>query len=109
MPMAHQTAAKHGVEVFQIETRNPHLHEERGPQHLRGMLLPGLGAIYHSPLCETDTKQLILSELSQQNAVQPNEQPPKPRISAPPREADLKKFAKVMKEHLDSYSALKGE
>jgi len=30
LPMAHPTTAKHGVEIFQTETRNPHLHEEKG-------------------------------------------------------------------------------
>jgi len=106
LPLAHQTAAKHGVEVFQIETRNPHLHEEKGLEHLQGMLLPGLGAIYHSALCETETKQMILDELLRQNAIKPDEEPPKPCISAPPKKVDLQKFTKVMEEHIQSYPAL---
>lgn len=106
LPMAHQTAAKHGVEIFQIETRNPHLHEEKGTQHLEGMLLPGLGAIYHSPLCEQETKQVILGELLQRNVIKPDEEPPKPHVAAPLRKIDLQKFANVMKEHMDAYSAL---
>jgi mannosyl-3-phosphoglycerate synthase len=104
--MAHPTAAKHGVEVFQIETRNPHLHEERGGQHLEGMLLPGLGAIYHSQLCEEETRQMILGELRQQNAIKPDEEPPKPQLIAPPKNIELQKFAKVIEEQMPSYSAL---
>jgi len=106
LPITHQTAAKHGVEVSQIETLNPHLHEEKGLEHLQGMLLPGLGAIYHSPLCEKETKQLILDELQHQGAIKPGEGPPKPRISAPPKKIDLQKFTNVMGEHMDLYSAL---
>jgi len=106
LPVTHQTAAKHGVEVFQIETLNPHLHEEKGLEHLKGMLLPGLGAIYHSPLCEAETKQLILGELQHQGAIKPGEEPPKPHISAPPKKIDLQKFTNVMGEHMDLYSAL---
>jgi len=106
LPITHQTAAKHGVEVFQIETINPHLHEEKGLEHLIGMLLPGLGAIYHSPLCEAETKQLILGELLRQDAIKPGEEPPKPHISAPPKKIDLHKFTNVLGEHMDSYSAL---
>ncbi len=107
LPMAHSTAAKHGVEVFQIETRNPHLHEERGEQHLEGMLLPSLGTIYHSPLCEEETKQMILNELLQRNVLKkPDGEPPQPHLSAPPRNIDLPKFTQVMKEHMESYSAL---
>jgi mannosyl-3-phosphoglycerate synthase len=109
LPMGEPTAVKHGVEVFQIETRNPHLHEDKGAAHLQGMLLPGLGAIYHSPLCEEETRELILGELLQQGAVKPGEEPPKPRLSAPfKRRVDLKRFAESL-GHLESYSALKGE
>jgi len=106
LPVAHQTVAKHGVEVLQIETLNPHLHEEKGLDHLKGMLLPGLGAVYHTPLCDAETKQLILGELQQQDAIKPDEEPPKPHISAPPKKVNRQKFAEVIKEHLDSYSAL---
>ena len=106
LPMTHPIAAKDGVEIFQIETRNPHLHEEKGGQHLEGMLLPGLGAIYHSPLCEADTKQMILGELRQQGMIKPRERPPKPHINAPLRNIDLKKFSEAMEESLESYSAL---
>ena len=109
LPMAHQTAAKHGVEVFQIETRNPHLHEEKGRRHRQGMLLPGLGAIYHSSLCDKDTKQMILGELMKQGTIKPDEELPEPCIYAPLKEVNLQKFTKIMGEHMDSYSALPGK
>jgi len=92
----HQTVPKHGVEVLQIATLNPHLHEEKGSEHLKGMLLPGLGTIYHSPLCEAETRQLILGELLRQDAINLGQEPPKPCLSAPPKKAHLQKFAKVM-------------
>jgi mannosyl-3-phosphoglycerate synthase len=110
LPMAHPTAAKHGIEIFQTETRNPHLHEEKGGQHLLAeMLLPGLGSIYHSPLCEEETKQLIMNELLQQNAIGQEEEPPKPRPITPLKAINLKKFTEVMADHMKSYSALEEE
>ena len=109
LPMEQPTAAKHGIEVFQIETRNPHLHEEKGVEHLEEMLLPGLGSIYYSPLCQEETKQLIIDQLLSQNAIKPNEELPKPHLSPPLKEADLKKFATFMEEHLESYSVLEKE
>ena len=110
LPMAQLTAAKHGVEIYQIETRNPHLHEEKGGQHLLAeMLLPGLATIYYSPLCEEETKQLIMDELLRQDAIKPDEDPTNPHIIAPPRKIDLKKFTEVMAEHMKSYSALEEE
>ncbi len=71
--------------------------------------LPGLGAIYHSPLCGDETKELIKGELLQQKALEPDEEPPKPHISVPPKTVDLQKFNKAMEEHLESYSALAEE
>jgi len=110
LPMAHQIAAKHGVEIFQTETRNPHLHEEKGGHHLLvEMLLPGLGAIYHSPLCEDETRGVIIEELLRQDAIKPGEEPPKPQFIAPLNSIDLKKFATIMAEHMESYSALEEE
>lgn len=40
-----------GVEIFQIETRNPHFHEDKGNAHLAEMLEASLLSIYHSPVC----------------------------------------------------------
>lgn len=110
LPMVHLAAAKHGIDIFQTETRNPHLHEEKGGRHLLvEMLLPGLASIYHSLLCEKETKQLIIDELLKQSAIQPDEEPPKPRLIAPLRTINMKKFTSVMTEHMNSYSALELE
>jgi mannosyl-3-phosphoglycerate synthase len=107
LPMASHKIAKEGVEIFQIESRNPHFHEERGVEHLKDMLLQGLSTIYHSPLCETETKKLILRELSTQRALKKGETPPKPHVTLPPRNASIKSFTNFMAEHLESYSVLK--
>jgi mannosyl-3-phosphoglycerate synthase len=105
LPMSSPTATKYGVEVFQIETRNPHLHEARGKGHQDDRLLTGLGAIYHSPLCENDTKQVILDELTERGIIK-SKKIPKPHIITPPKKTDLTKFKKVMEEHEESYSIL---
>lgn len=107
LPMANQQIAKDGIEIFQIESRNPHFHEERGIAHLRDMLLQGLSTIYHSPLCEADTKKLVLRELSAQRALKQGEVPSKPHVTPPPRNVSIKSFTNFMAEHLDSYSVLK--
>ena len=48
-----------------------------------------------------------INELLQQNVLNTGEKPPKPRVSAPPKTMDLAN--KVMKEHMQSYSALAEE
>jgi mannosyl-3-phosphoglycerate synthase len=107
LPTANKKIAKDGVDIFQIESRNPHFHEERGTAHLKDMLLQGLSTIYHSPLCEQETRRLVLKELSAQRALGRGEEPPKPRITPPPHQADIKSFINFMAERMESYSALK--
>lgn len=104
LPTVYKTAANHGIEIFQIETRNPHLHEEKGVEHVREVLTPGLSAIYHSPICEPETKQMVIDELVLQWALKPDEEPPKPHICVLPRKVDIKKFVEVMGKHLATYS-----
>lgn len=108
LPLAQHPAVKHGVEIFQIETRNPHLHEERGAKHLQAeMLLPSLSAIYYSQLCDGYTRENIINELIAQGILkQKKEEPPPPVIYRAPGEIDLKKFREVMPENLTPYSAL---
>ncbi len=108
LPLAQPPAVKQGVEIFQIETRNPHLHEERGTKHLQAeMLLPSLSAIYYSQLCDGYTRENIINELIAQGILkQKKEEPPPPVIYRAPGEIDLKKFQEVMPENLTPYSAL---
>ena len=103
LPVADAKAAAQGIEIFQIESRNPHLHEEKGVEHIHEMLLAGLGAIYHSPLCEEETRELIIEELRDQNALPAGTEPPKPAVYPPFEKADIKAFRRTLEPHLDEY------
>lgn len=111
LPTAQPPKAKYGVEIFQIETRNPHLHEEKGGRHLQSdMLLPSLSAIYYSQLCDGYTRENIINELVTQGILKTKkEEPPPPVMYRPAAEIDLKKFEEIISAYLDSYSALAPE
>ena len=104
LPTTNQAAAKHGIEIFQIETRNPHLHEERGGMHLRRMILPVLSVIHYSALCNSEIKQQISERLIEQRALQPEGEMPSPYLIPPPKTVDIQGFTSFMKEHLPTYS-----
>ena len=106
LPSNYVDVMKHGIDLFQIETRNPHLHEEKGIEHLEDMLLTGLSTIYHSPLCDEETKQLIISQLRSQKALNHRKKPPKPYLNRPPREVNIREFTKFMEPLLKTYFAL---
>ena len=106
LPSSPTEVVKHGLDLFQIETRNPHLHEDKGAEHLSGMLLAGLSTIYYSELCDEETKQLILAQLASQKALKRRKEPPKPRVSRALSEIYISEFIKLMEPHLETYSAL---
>jgi len=109
LPEIDHEAVEQGIDLFQIETRNPHMHEEKGMQHLKRMLTEGLATIYHSPLCGEGTKKLVLRELVNQAALNSGEEPPVPHFNAPIGKIDSAKFMNAIKEHLDALYALHEE
>jgi mannosyl-3-phosphoglycerate synthase len=52
-----------GVEVFQIETRNPHFHEDKGVAHLNEMLEASLATIFGSKICPPELKENLQDQL----------------------------------------------
>jgi mannosyl-3-phosphoglycerate synthase len=109
LPITDKTAVEKGVEIIQTETINPHLHEERGGEHLlQDMLLPSLSVIYHSPLCELSTKHLIFNQLLEQECLKSTDEVPQMRLLPPPQRADMQKFAQALEAKLTEYSVPKG-
>lgn len=99
--------AKQGIDIFQLETCNPHLHEDKGDVHLRReMLLPSLSAIYHSALCDDETRQGIASELRLQGIIKEGDVPAAPCVYRPPAEANLEAFNAIMMPALGEYFAV---
>jgi mannosyl-3-phosphoglycerate synthase len=50
------------IEVCQIESRNPHLHEAGDSEHVEQMQYVAMQVIYHSPICPKELKREILKE-----------------------------------------------
>lgn len=63
LPSAYPEVMEKGVEVFQIETRNPHFHEDRGSAHLREMLHASLGCVYNSQICPPPLSEELREQL----------------------------------------------
>ena len=109
LPIADKTASEKGIDIIQTETINPHIHEERGEDHLiQDMLLPSLSVIYHNPLCEETTRELIKKQLVELDCISSDDEIPKLRMMPPLESVDIKKFADILSEHLSDYSVPKG-
>ncbi len=94
-----------GIEVFQIETLNPHIHEEKGEEHIKNMLLGSLSTIYNSKLCNDYVRQKVLEELV--DILERWEKPPEMFIMPPIGDIDAIKFAKLLNAHSDTFLWLK--
>jgi mannosyl-3-phosphoglycerate synthase len=103
LPTKESKAIEQGIDILQIETRNPHLHEERGNQHLNEILLSSLSTIYHSPLCDKEVKQAIMAELTSQGILKDGETPSPVHINAPLNKVKVNKFVNAMRTDIDKY------
>lgn len=65
-----------GVSVLQIESRNPHFHDNKGDEHVVSMRTQALNVIYHSEICPPALKDDIVAFLEGQS-------PPMERIYPP--------------------------
>lgn len=109
LPIVDKTVAGKGIDIIQTETINPHIHEERGEEHLiQDMLVPSLSVIYHNPLCEDTTRQLIANHLVELECILPGREVPQLRMLPPPESADTQKLAGIMDNYLNDYSVPKG-
>lgn len=64
-PTKYPSVEEKGVEIFQIESRNPHFHEEKGGVHINDMLESSLAIIAASSICPSDVKNSISKHIVQ--------------------------------------------
>nr|MDT0663035.1 mannosyl-3-phosphoglycerate synthase [Micromonospora sp. DSM 115978] len=80
---AHPEVMASSVPVLQIETRNPHFHDNKGEEHVQGMRMQALNVLYHSPVALPAVRAAILEFMIAQGALAPGEEPPRERIYPP--------------------------
>jgi mannosyl-3-phosphoglycerate synthase len=68
LPSDYPEVMEKGVEIFQIETRNPHFHEDRGSVHLQEMLHASFGCIYNSQICPPPLSKELQEQLEKLNS-----------------------------------------
>ena len=106
---------KKGVEIFQIESRDPHLHEEKGDEHLADMMEDSLLAINNSKICNTELTKDLQNQLyalqvkqnsngndsiiDESSNVREYYQSKKHKIMDPVKEIPIDKFASLLLEN----------
>jgi len=96
-------AVREGIKIYQIETLNPHLHEEKGRAHIIEMIAASLGSIYHSRVADQELRVRIVGELDDFGLKQ---EPPKPRIIPPIVGVDANRFFDVLQSSAQTLEIL---
>ncbi len=71
------------VQVLQIESRNPHLHDDKGDDHVQAMRTQALGALFHSPICPPAVQESILKLLTSEGVSEADAPPAAERVYPP--------------------------
>jgi mannosyl-3-phosphoglycerate synthase len=105
LPVTDERVAEKGVEIIQTESINPHIHAEKGDEHIiQEMLMPSLSVIYHSPLCEDSTKETIREQLVELGCLKEDEPVPRISLISPPQNVNLPVFAKTIEGEVSRYT-----
>jgi mannosyl-3-phosphoglycerate synthase len=103
VPTENQEAMDKGVEVMQVETRNPHFHEEKGDIHLKEMFNGSLGCVYHSKICPPKLREKILEELRGRSILDEGQQPSELQKIGPFKDIDTHRFANILHNRAPSF------
>lgn len=101
LPSQYPEIIDKGIDILQIETRNPHFHEDKGEEHLKEMLRDSLFSILDSKLCTRAIKQQIMKELKDRG-IQTRKRQRQLNLIRPFKEINISEFARIIKERCPS-------
>lgn len=111
LPSKYPRIVEKGVEVFQIETRNPHFHEDKGKMHLSHMLEGSLSIMAASSICPPDLRRSLREQIAQLSDDKKQKRPDhrmKYPLIAPIGSVSITEFAKGVREKADTFYRLGG-
>jgi len=91
------------TEIMQVETRNPHFHEEKGDIHLKEMFNGSLGCIYHSKICPPRLREKVIEELHGKGILEEGQEPPLLQKISPFKSIDTYQFANILHNRATSF------
>jgi mannosyl-3-phosphoglycerate synthase len=91
-------AMKRGIELYQIESRNPHFHDSGDLEHVDEMSYVAMQVIYHSALCYEPLKKDLLNEMVRRKYIEKGKIPPRPARIKELESIDLESFYKDIKD-----------
>jgi mannosyl-3-phosphoglycerate synthase len=99
----HPEVMRQSVDIFQVETRNPHFHDNKGSDHVQEMRLQALNVLYHSPICLPGVREEIIEFLREQGVLAEGAEPPQERVYPPVSSLDLGAFLTALEAEAESF------
>lgn len=96
------------IRICQIESRNPHLHADKGDAHVVEMVAGSLATIYHSRLCPQSLRQQIDEEMRQSGYLPPDGSLKPVRIYSSLGKLDIDRFTAVAQEAVSCGGVARG-
>lgn len=90
---------KDRIEVYQVESRNPHLHEAGDDSHIDDMNYLAMQVIYHSPICPESLRKDLHATMVSRGYCKPSRKPGRPRYFPPLGTLDFSRFAEAFADH----------
>jgi mannosyl-3-phosphoglycerate synthase len=87
---------RHRIEVYQVESRNPHLHEAGDEEHIDQMSYMAMQTIYHSPVCPESLKAELYDKMVAAGFVEDGGEPAHPRYFPPLSTIDKELLARAV-------------
>jgi mannosyl-3-phosphoglycerate synthase len=89
----------HKIEVYQVESRNPHLHEAGDEDHIDQMSYLAMQAIYHSAVCPEGLKAELYQKMIDMAFINDGEEPQQPYYFPPLSKIDTDLFTHYLGEN----------
>jgi mannosyl-3-phosphoglycerate synthase len=105
--MVDREVMQEGVDVFQVETRNPHFHEDKGGVHIDAMRSVAVNAVLNSSVCPDRLRDEILEYLQNDPTIGAVSDETEP-IYPPLRELDEGTFLSVLANESETLEQLTG-
>ncbi|MEM9159177.1 MAG: mannosyl-3-phosphoglycerate synthase [Verrucomicrobiota bacterium] len=92
LPSPDPERMKEKITICQIESRNPHLHESKGEDHVEDMIDASLSVIYHSDLCPELLRREIAEDRAKRRELKEAEGPAPVKVYSNLSNLDLDTF-----------------
>ncbi|ORY60055.1 putative mannosyl-3-phosphoglycerate synthase [Pseudomassariella vexata] len=97
------------VHIHQIETRNPHLHDNKGEEHVQKMRFQALNMLYHSNITPEPIRNAIQDLMVSEEALAKDQEPAKGNIYPQIGSLDLLMLYDMLNSDAKSFHQITGE